>query len=111
ILNFLNYRTDFLNILSCVASFLIANIGLEQIISWSTPMLMFLYPLAITLIILSIMSPIFERDPIVYVITTVFTIIPAFIDALSSAPAIIADQNLIQMILKWDKMYLPFAKL
>lgn len=105
----LSYR--FWNILSCVASFLIANIGLEQIISWSTPMLMFLYPLAITLIILSIMSPIFEHDPIVYVITTVFTIIPAFIDALSSAPAIIADQNLIQMILKWDKMYLPFAKL
>ncbi|WP_125713686.1 branched-chain amino acid transport system II carrier protein [Companilactobacillus kedongensis] len=101
----------FWNILSCTASFLIANMGLEQIISWSTPMLMFLYPLAITLIILSIMSPLFNRDPIVYITTTTFTIFPALIDALNSAPAIISQQGFAQLILKWDKMYLPFAEL
>lgn len=104
-----SYR--FWNILSCVASFLIANMGLEQIIAWSTPMLMFLYPLAITLIILSIMSPLFNSDPIVYITTTIFTIIPALIDALNSAPAIISQQNFSQIILKWDKAYLPLAQL
>lgn len=29
-------------------SFLFADLGLNQIIAWSTPILMFLYPLAIT---------------------------------------------------------------
>ncbi|APX72266.1 branched-chain amino acid transport system II carrier protein [Companilactobacillus allii] len=98
------------DMISCIASFLIANIGLEQIIAWSTPMLMFLYPLAITLIILSIASPLFNRDPIVYRLTTIFTIIPALIDALNSVPAIISEQGFAQQILKWDQMYLPFAK-
>ncbi len=100
----ISYRTW--NLLSCGTSFLIANMGLEQIISWSTPMLMFLYPLAITLIILSIASPLFGSDPIVYRTTTVFTIIPALIDALNSAPAVISEQSLSQTILRLDQLYL-----
>ncbi|MCQ4965299.1 branched-chain amino acid transport system II carrier protein, partial [Bifidobacterium pseudocatenulatum] len=45
--------------LTTLASFLVANFGLEQIIAWSTPMLMFLYPLAMVLILLSVASPLF----------------------------------------------------
>lgn len=30
---------------NCGLSFLVANLGLDQIIAWSTPILMFLYPL------------------------------------------------------------------
>ena len=40
-----------------VASAIIANAGLTTIIAWSTPVLMFLYPLAITAIILGLLDP------------------------------------------------------
>ena len=60
---------------NCGLSFLIANLGLDQIIAWSTPMLMFLYPLAIALIILAIFSPFFKNDPMIYRITTAFALI------------------------------------
>jgi len=40
-----------------VASAIIANAGLTAIIAWSTPVLMFLYPLAITAIILGLLDP------------------------------------------------------
>ncbi len=43
----------------CLASFLTANFGLDQILLWSTPMLMFLYPFAMALILLSVFSPFF----------------------------------------------------
>lgn len=99
------------NRLSCGASFLIANIGLDQIIAWSTPMLMFLYPLAITLILLSIASPLFQHDPIVYRWTTALTLIPACLDALSSAPAVITQMRAVQWLLALDDRYLPLAKL
>lgn len=46
--------------LTTLASFVIANFGLQQIIAWSTPMLMFLYPLAMVLILLSVFSPFFN---------------------------------------------------
>lgn len=104
-----SYRTW--NRLSCGASFLIANIGLDQIIAWSTPMLMFLYPLAITLIILAIGSPLFHNDPTVYRWTTALTLIPAVLDALRSAPAVIANTDWVQRLLALDDTYLPFAKL
>lgn len=99
------------NRLACGASFLIANIGLDAIIAWSTPMLMFLYPLAITLIILSIASPLFQKDPIVYRWTTALTLIPAAFDALGAAPAVITRQGWAQWLLAFDAKYLPMAKL
>ncbi|MFC6182581.1 branched-chain amino acid transport system II carrier protein [Lactiplantibacillus daowaiensis] len=99
------------NRLSCGASFLIANIGLDAIIAWSTPMLMFLYPLAITLIILSIASPLFQRDAAVYRWTTGLTLIPAALDALRSAPTIITQHSWVQALLAWDSKTLPLAKL
>lgn len=99
------------NRLSCGASLLIANIGLDQIIAWSTPMLMFLYPLAITLIILAIASPLFHNDPAVYRWTTALTLIPAVLDALGAAPAIITHLGWVQQLLAWDDRYLPLAKL
>ncbi|RRK11227.1 branched-chain amino acid transport system II carrier protein [Lactiplantibacillus garii] len=105
----ISYRTW--NRLSCGASFLIANIGLDQIIAWSTPMLMFLYPLAITLIILSIASPLFRHDPVVYRWTTALTLIPACFDALGSAPAVITRLGWVQGLLAFDDKYFPLAKI
>lgn len=43
-------------------SFIIANFGLDTIISWSTPVLMFLYPLAIALILCGLSSKLFKNE-------------------------------------------------
>lgn len=79
--------------LSCLASFLTANFGLEQIISWSTPMLMFLYPLAMVLILLSVASPLFKRDGVVYFWVVLFTVVPAFGDMVVSFPAVVSQSS------------------
>lgn len=104
----ISYRTWL--IIATGLSFGIANFGLDTIIAWSTPMLMFLYPLAITLIILSIASPLFGHDNRVYIWTTIFTIIPAILDAIAAAPAIISKSALAISILKLDD-FLPGASL
>ena len=46
----------------CVLSFLIANLGLDAIIAYSMPVLMFLYPLAIVLILLTLCGKFFRQD-------------------------------------------------
>lgn len=45
-----------------VLSFLISNFGLSKIISYSLPLLLFLYPLAITLILLALFGNLFHHD-------------------------------------------------
>ena len=47
----------------CVLSFLIANLGLDAIIAYSMPVLMFLYPLAIVLILLTLCGKFFPAGP------------------------------------------------
>lgn len=67
-------------------SFLFANVGLNAIISYSIPVLMFLYPLAITLIFLSLFGRFFEYDKAVFVWTTVLTLIAALCDFIAALP-------------------------
>ncbi|WP_262336012.1 branched-chain amino acid transport system II carrier protein, partial [Lactiplantibacillus plantarum] len=83
---FLSYKA-WLRI-TCLASFLTANAGLNQIIAWSTPVLMFLYPLAMALIFLSILSPLFHKSSVVYVWVVVFTVVPAVFDMVAAFPAV-----------------------
>lgn len=93
---------------NCLLSFLIANMGLNQIIAWSTPVLMFLYPLAITLIILGITSPLFHSDPLVYRITTGLTLIPAIFDMINATPALIRNTSWAQVMIGFAQHYFPF---
>lgn len=93
---------------NCLLSFLIANMGLNQIIAWSTPVLMFLYPLAITLIILGITSPLFHSDPLVYRITTGLTLIPAIFDMINATPALIRNTSWAQAMIGFAQHYFPF---
>lgn len=79
--------------LSCLASFFTANFGLDQIIAWSTPMLMFLYPLSMVLILLSVASPLFKRDSVVYFFVVVFTTLPALFDMIVSFPAVVSQSS------------------
>ena len=70
-----------------VLSFLISNFGLSKIISYSLPLLLFLYPLAITLILLALFGNLFHHDRAVYVSVTAFTCVAALFDLAKALPA------------------------
>lgn len=101
----LSYRTYVLGfgVIGC----LIANFGLSSIIAFSLPVLMFLYPLAITLILLIFLAPLFQHRQIVYQVTTLFTGLVALLEGLraSSLSATAWGQQLLQWCYNW----LPFA--
>src|SRR5690625_1290895 len=63
-------------------TFIIANFGLTNIINFSIPMLMFLYPLAIVLMLLTFVAPIFNNAQIVYVSTIAITFLLSLVDGL-----------------------------
>ena len=104
--NLLSYRSYVM--LFTIVSCLIANVGLTQIIALSIPVLMFLYPLAITLIILAFLSPIFKHRQIVYVLTTMCTLFASVADALNALPDIIKNEPFIQNLLAFYHTFLPF---
>lgn len=66
----------------CIISFLIANLGLTAIVAWCIPVLMFLYPPTITLILLALFEKHFDKSKSVYVWTTIFTVFAAVFDLL-----------------------------
>lgn len=86
---------------------LVANVGLTTIIQFSVPVLMFLYPLAMTLMILVIISPLFRHRQEVYRMTTYMTLFAAFLDALNSAPDFIKTTSTMTTILTVAEHYLP----
>ena len=92
-----------------IVSFITANFGLDTIISWSTPMLMFLYPIAMVLIILSISGSLFDRNSIVYFCGILFTIIPAILDMIASFPPIVSQQSWALQLKAFQLKFLPFA--
>lgn len=101
-----SYKT-YVFIFSIVAC-LVGNVGLTKIISYSIPVLMFLYPLAITLILLALISPFFKNRQVVYVTTTVLTLFVSIADMLNALPETIREVDVIQNVLTFYKTYLPF---
>lgn len=89
-------------------SFVVANLGLNQIIQISIPVLMFLYPLAITLIILAIIHPVFQDRRIVYQMTTLFTLPFALLDLLNALPKEWQQGLGITGLLSWAEETIPF---
>ncbi len=67
-------------------SLLVSNVGLTALIAFSLPVLMFLYPLAITLILLSLFGGLFGESREVYVSVTAFTFAAALLDLLGALP-------------------------
>ena len=98
-------------VLFSVFSFLVANLGLNAIISWSMPVLMFLYPLAITLILLTLFGRFFGNDKAVYCWVTLFTAAAAGVDFLNALP----EKTLVFLHLKRaaEAMadFLPFSEI
>lgn len=70
-----------------LVSFGFANFGLNNIISYSIPVLMLLYPLTIVIILLSIFGGAFNYSSTVYKWTIAFTMVPAVFDGVKSLPA------------------------
>ena len=91
-------------------AFLVANMGLTQIITLAIPILMFLYPLAITLILLTFFSAICGTNTSVYRWTTVAAAVAALGDALNALPAVAKNLGLVQNLLGIYKE-LPFFAL
>ena len=70
----------------CTGSFLIANLGLDAIIEYSMPVLMFLYPLAIVLVLLTLTGKWFGDDRRVLQWAVGFTAAAALFDCLGALP-------------------------
>lgn len=74
-------------------------------------MLMFLYPFAMALIVLSVASPLVKHDPVVYFLTVVFTIVSAFLDMVVSFPPVVSQSTFGLTLASFQQSFLPFASL
>lgn len=89
-------------------SFVVANVGLTQIISLAIPVLMFIYPLAIALILSTYAAYFFHHDTRFYKWPVAFTILAALGDALSVLSPAIKETGFVKTILSFHVM-LPFS--
>ncbi|HLR70773.1 MAG TPA: branched-chain amino acid transport system II carrier protein, partial [Pseudogracilibacillus sp.] len=96
-------------IIFTLATFTIANFGLDNIIAFSLPVLMLLYPLAIVLIVLTFTSKLFKHAQIVYVITIALTFCVSLFDGLKSLAESLEMDNFSWMkpIIQFYDQYLP----
>ena len=97
----------------CFVSFLFANLGLSKIIQFAVPVLMFLYPLAIVLILLTLFSRVFGGKRSVYLVSMIFTFLVSLIDGykalVDSIPK--AQVNFLESIEASYASVLPFYEI
>ena len=98
-------------ILFCAISFGLANFGLNKIISLSLPVLMFLYPLTITLIFLGLTCRWYQSDHRVFLAVTIPTALAALLDFIKAMPAGAQAAIHADAILAPAHAYLPFFTL
>lgn len=103
--NSISYRSY--AIIFTLFSFTIANFGLTNIIQLSIPVLMFLYPLAITLILLALLNPVIGKDKYIYSWTTGFTFIAAIFDLLQALPDNFKGNTIIKELIEFAHLYIP----
>lgn len=94
----------------CVLSFLIANLGLEAITAYSGPVLMFLYPLAIVLILLTLFGKAFEHDRVVLRWAVGLTAVAAAFDFLNALPQGTKVALHLEQVIQMAYRCLPLAK-
>ena len=94
-------------VLFSVVSLLIANLGLTAITAYSVPVLMLLYPLAITLILLGLFGERFGHSRYVYGCVTGFTLCAAVFDLLRALPQAAIDALHVQPLLDAAAKVLP----
>ncbi len=98
-------------ILFSALSFCIANFGLNSIVAWCVPVLMFLYPLAITLILLALFGKFFGHSRSVYVWTTAFTLVAAVFDMIGTVSGMVPGSTVLSTLTAFAQRFLPFFRL
>lgn len=101
----LNYKTYC--VVFSVVSLLIANLGLKQIVALSVPVLMFIYPISIVLIALSIVSIFMGKRTFVYKTSLAVTGIFALLDFLKASPEFISKSSAVTNLLDFASRSLP----
>ena len=94
-----------------IFAFIVSNFGLSKIIEFSLPVLMFLYPLTITLILLALFDKLFNRNKSVYISVTAFTLIVAIFDFIKTLPTEIIEQFQFTQIIEFARNLLPWYDL
>ncbi len=97
----------------CFISFVIANFGLDNIIKFAVPVLMFLYPLAIVLILLTLVAPLFKARRSVYALSMFLTFFVSLIDGYKSLVENLpeAKVSFLDSIEKFYASVLPFYEI
>ncbi|WAA08622.1 branched-chain amino acid transport system II carrier protein [Fervidibacillus albus] len=93
-----------------ILSFVIANFGLTRIISYSVPMLMFLYPLAIVLMILAFISKFIDSSRFVFSTTIFVTFAVSIVDGLKTLCKSLNIEyfDWLQTVISFYEQVLPF---
>lgn len=94
-----------------IFSFVVSNFGLSKIIEYSLPVLMFLYPLTITIILLALCGKLFNHDKKVYVSVTTFTFIAAIFDLIKTLPTNLIEQFHLTGMIEFARNILPWYDL
>ncbi len=94
-----------------LTSFLISNVGLTAIINISLPVLMFLYPYAITLSLLAICGKLFDNSRIVYNWVIGLTTVSCIFDLINALPSSVKEMKVFASILSVLSSILPFSHL
>ncbi|MDO4522777.1 MAG: branched-chain amino acid transport system II carrier protein, partial [Eubacteriales bacterium] len=94
-------------IIFSVFSFVVSNVGLSKIIEYAVPLLMFLYPLTITLTLLALFEKLFGASQAVYVSVTAFTGIAALFDLCNALPEFLQKTLHTEVLIGFAKHYLP----
>ena len=97
-------------VIFCAASFLLANLGLDAIIAYSGPVLMFLYPLAIVLILLTLFGGDCRGDKTVLRWALGFTAAAAVFDFLRALPEDARSLAHLDGLVALAERYIPFLQ-
>lgn len=98
----LSYK--WLAIIFTVFSFVISNFGLSKLISITLPVLLFIYPIAIVLMLLVLFDKAFGRNPIVYSLALIATAFVSLYDGLKGAGIEIAwYENILKTFPLYDQ--------
>lgn len=92
-------------------SFIISNAGLNAIIKFSLPVLLFLYPLTIVMILLCLIGRLFQYQRTVFICTITLTIITAFLGVMESLPNIVREVLPFTNALTKLYSFLPFSSI